>query len=91
MAIVLIAISILLTYSRINLLSIHHLPETAFFNISLFLKDLKKNMTTILHFKSLKKCHKNFENRLSKKKKFMPEIILNRFFFYCKTFIKEGK
>ena len=57
------------------LLSDHHLPETAF-SKSHFSERPQENYehVIILHSKSLKKSHKNFENRLTNKN-FMQENI----------------
>ena len=64
------------------LLSIHHLPETAFFR-----PQEKCYHATILHSRSLKKCHKKFEKRLTNKN-FKPEN-LNRAFSIVKMLARE--
>ena len=60
---------------------LHTIFQKLHFSKSHFLKDLKKKYerVTILHSKSLKKCHKNFENPLTKKV-ICKKIFLNRAF-----------
>ena len=63
------------TLKEMRLLSEHHLSETAFFEILLSEKPQEKYEHVItLRSKSLKQCHKNFENWLTNKN-FMQENI----------------
>ena len=57
----------------LDLLSEHHLSETAFFKMS----QEKYDYVIFLQPKSPKKCCKKFENRFTSKI-IMPKIILNR-------------
>ena len=73
-----------------KLLSMHNLPETVFFFKSHFSESPQElyDHVSILHSKSLKKCHNNFENPLTNEK-LSQKIILNRAFSIGKC--QQGK